>query len=556
MRGSSSATVVRQRANTNEEDAQVGKNKQSGVGIFSAGDNVNKFKNPKKSTTVPKPLNFWNRDMSALSVMAMALVAGTGAAPVQSPLDTVAENTHSDMRDGRIDQTELDELIQAAAHACWSLDSAASNFVVDKSDFNAIKSKYSVTVHLETAKGATTMNTGARVRVPYMNEIFDALVLEYSPNLAALGKLVETFKYKVRWEPGDISLRNPEGKEIPLFVKDNVPLIVDTHSAYAVFSGLTPNTRAHLTDEFFASLGQDEQMAITEEFCEETHNAFEDFTNTEEGRDYACALTGLTRKDFDAAWEASQPRLPISKGVIVDKDGAKAVDDEVLVMNPADENITGTLKKKARKRKRHAQKFLPLPTGITILDEKVVSDIQELKNLSSKQRPALSLQSAEELEREYTKLTGLVDEMVRTLSTDANKNTTAAEAAVPRDPQVSRLEEQAKDIQESLLNMQFKQILDGAYDRKVKLRMKIKKKQQRRMPNRTRYENIFGDVPPLEHYLTHFPADPRCQYCEQVQAKRTPAVSLSSEERAKTTAKKDLQKVFGDLIVPTTQELT
>ena len=73
----------------------------------------------------------------------------------------------------------------------------------------------------------------------------------------------------------------------------------------------------------------------------------------------------------------------------------------------------------------------------------------------------------------------------------------------------------------------------------------------RRRIDRLRYERSGEKPLEIDHLLCHFPADPNCPGCEAAKRRKTPAITLTQEQRDATTALHDLDRVRVDIVGPT-----
>jgi hypothetical protein len=109
----------------------------------------------------------------------------------------------------------------------WALDSGASSHLVNSGDRNSIIKETDAHAELETVKGPVVIDRGAVVEIPQIGGAQPALMLDYTPNCASMGRLIDDSGYGIVWFKGDCRWYDPEGNFVNLDRYDYVPVLED-----------------------------------------------------------------------------------------------------------------------------------------------------------------------------------------------------------------------------------------------------------------------------------------------------------------------------------------
>ena len=83
------------------------------------------------------------------------------------------------------------DAILALASRVWTLDSGASDHVVNSADHDSIVKSFPTRAILDGVSGEELVTEGAKILIPGVPSLEEALKLNKSPNLASMGRLVE-----------------------------------------------------------------------------------------------------------------------------------------------------------------------------------------------------------------------------------------------------------------------------------------------------------------------------------------------------------------------------
>jgi hypothetical protein len=152
----------------------------------------------------------------------------------------------------------------------WTLDSGASNHLVNDKNMEAINSRIGASAELDTVLGPVKVMGGANISMPDVIGNVDAYALDKTPNCASMGRLIEQGQHEIHWTPGRCELVRPDGSAVLLKIENYTPKL----------GGSTPVTALDRALAFLETLPSEEATSILDEFAD-SWSSFKALAGTE-----------------------------------------------------------------------------------------------------------------------------------------------------------------------------------------------------------------------------------------------------------------------------------